>query len=192
MMNRSRTTSTTHAARWRPLNGTLVALALLLLALVAPAKADDYDSPAPDLGGCQKLQVPAGNEVAFHAYAVGVQIYRWNGAKWAFVAPEAVLFADAEHDSVVGIHFAGPTWESVSGSKTVGVVLERCTPDPTAIPWLLLGGVSIGRPGIFDQVSYVQRLNTVGGNAPTDPGTSSGEEARVPYTGEYVFYRAAA
>jgi hypothetical protein len=167
-----------------------LSLALWLLTLVGltvPALAD----PTPDLGDCQKLQVPAGNTVTFHAYAVGVQIYRWNGAKWAFVAPEALLFADAGHDSVVGIHFAGPTWESVSGSKAVGVVLDRCTPDPTAIPWLLLGGVSIGRPGIFDLVTYVQRVNTVGGNAPTDPGASSGEESRVPYTAEYVFYRAA-
>ena len=167
-----------------------LSLALTLFTLVGftvPAIA----APTPELGNCQKLQVPAGNTVTFHAYAVGVQIYRWNGAKWAFVAPEAVLFADAGHDSVVGIHFAGPTWESVSGSKAVGVVLERCTPDPTAIPWLLLGGVSIGRPGIFDQVTYVQRLNTVGGNAPANPGATSGEEARVPYTAEYVFYRAA-
>ena len=168
-----------------------LSLALTLLTLVGltvPALAD----PAPELGACQKLQVPAGNTVALHTYAVGVQIYRWNGAKWAFVAPEAVLFADAGHESVVGIHFAGPTWETVNGSTAVGVVLERCTPDPTAIPWLLLGGVSVGRAGALDQVTYVQRLNTVGGNAPTNPGASSGEEARVPYTADYVFYRAAA
>src|SRR5438094_716450 len=124
-MNRSGTTRTTQAFRLHPLNATLAALALLLLAVVAPARADDYANQAPDLGGCQKLQAPAGNEVAYHAYAVGVQIYRWNGTKWTFVSPEAVLFADAGHASVVGIHFAGPTWESVSGSKTVGVVLER-------------------------------------------------------------------
>src|SRR5215212_4836736 len=130
MTHCSRTTSRTHAFRWHPLNAALAALALILLAPVAPAGADEYENQPPDLGGCQTLQPPAGNEVASHVYAVGVQIYRWNGAKWAFVSPEAVLFANAEHDSVVGIHFAGPTWESVSGSKTVGVALERCTPDP--------------------------------------------------------------
>ena len=167
-----------------------LSLALTLLTLVG-LTVPTLAATAPDLGDCQKLQVPAGNTVTFNAYAVGVQIYRWNGAKWTFVAPEALLFADAGHVNVVGIHFAGPTWESVSGSKTVGVVLERCTPDPAAIPWLLLGGVSIGRPGVFDLVTYVQRVNTVGGNAPTDPGASAGEEARVPYTAEYVFYRAA-
>src|SRR5262245_58684280 len=121
------------AARRRILCGTLAASALLLLALVAPAVAD-----SPDLGDCQKLKVPAGNEVAFHAYAVGVQIYRWDGSKWAFSRPEAVLFADAGYNDLIGIHYAGPTWESISGSTVVGSVQQRCTPDPDAIPWLLL------------------------------------------------------
>lgn len=80
--------------------------------------------------------------------------------------------------------------ESVSGSRVVGTVLERCTPDPDAIPWLLLGTVFSEGPGIFHRVSFIQRVNTVGGNAPTDPGAFSGEVVRVPYTTEYVFYRA--
>jgi hypothetical protein len=167
------------------------ALALLLLALGAPVGAGpDDDNRAPDLGACQNLQVPAGNKVAFHAYAEGVQIYRWNGTTWAFVAPEALLFAGAEDDDPVGIHYAGPTWESASGSFVVGKVLERCTPDPDAIPWLLLKAVDSEGPGIFDRVTFIQRVNTVGGLAPAHPGDSPGEVARVPYTAEYYFYRA--
>ena len=167
------------------------ALALLLLALVAGAGAAlGADDRAPDLGDCQDLQVPPGNKVAFHAFGVGVQIYRWDGTSWIFVAPEAVLFADAEDDGAVGIHYAGPTWESVSGSTVVGMVLKRCTPDSDAIPWLLLGAVSHEGPGIFEQVTYLQRVNTVGGKAPTDPGDFPGEVVRVPYTAEYFFYRA--
>jgi hypothetical protein len=191
MMNRSRTTSTTHAFRWHPLNGTLAALALLLLALVAPVGAGTgIDNQAPDLGSCPKLQVPAGNEVAFHVYAEGLQIYRWDGTTWTFVAPVALLFADAAGTDAVGLHFAGPSWESVDGSKAVGMVMERCTPDPDSIPWLLLGAASNQGPGTFAQVTYIQRVNTVGGNAPTNPGASSGEVARVPYTAQYYFYRA--
>ena len=168
-----------------------LALLLLLLALVAPVGADPgNDNRAPALGDCQKLQVPAGNKVAFHAYALGVQIYRWNGTSWVFVAPEAELFAGAEDDDPVAIHYAGPTWESASGSFVVGKVLQRCTPDPAAIPWLLLQAVDSEGPGIFDGVTFIQRLNTVGGKAPTNAGDFSGEEARVPYTAEYVFYRA--
>ncbi len=169
----------------------LAALALLLLAPVAPAGADPgNDNRAPDLGDCQNLQVPEGNKVTFHAYAEGVQIYRWNGTSWAFVAPEALLFAGDEDDGPVGIHYAGPTWESASGSYVVGTVLERCTPDPDAIPWLLLGAVETEGPGIFDGVTFIQRVNTAGGKAPAQPGSVPGQEARVPYTADYYFYRA--
>ncbi len=128
---------------------------MLLLVVIAPAgAARAADNRAPDLGDCQHLQVPAGNEVAFHAFGVGVQIYRWSGTSWVFVAPEAVLFADAEDDGVVGIHFGGPTWQSVSGSRVVGTVIDHCTPDPSAIPWLLLGAAFTEGPGLFDQVTY--------------------------------------
>jgi hypothetical protein len=174
----------------RTLNVTMAALAMLLLALVAPAAAQPgNDNRAPDLGDCQKLQAPAGSRVAFQVYGVGVQIYRWNGTSWVFVAPEAVLFADDGDDGVVGIHYAGPTWESVSGSKVVGTVIDKCFPDPDAIPWLLLGAASTEGPGIFQNVTCLQRLNTVGGVAPTVPGDFPGQVARVPYSADYVFYR---
>src|SRR5882762_3589403 len=88
------------------------AIALSLLAFAVCARADAV--PA-------SLVVPAGNEVHFHAHAVGVQIYTWNGAAWVFKAPEAVLYDSA--GNVVGIHYAGPSWESRDGSKVVGVRL---------------------------------------------------------------------
>ena len=187
-MNTTRTTR--HAFRLRPLTVWLAGLAMLLLALDARAGADSgNDNRAPDLDDCPKLQVPAGNKVAFHVYAEGVQIYRWDGTAWTFVAPEADLFADEDGDGEVGSHYAGPTWESDSGSLVVGAVLERCTPDPDSIPWLLLEAVYTEGPGIFERVTYIQRVNTVGGKAPTDPGNAVGDEARVPYSAEYFFYR---
>jgi hypothetical protein len=143
--------------------------------------------PAPV---CDSLHVASGHQVAFHAYALGVQIYRWNGTSWDFVAPEATLYANASFRGKVGIHYAGPTWESNSGSKVVARRLSGCTADPTAIDWLLLEKVSTGGPGIFSQVTHIQRVNTTGGKAPTAPGAFVGAEARVPYTAEYYFYRA--
>ena len=107
--------------------------ALALLALVAPAGAYmGDDNRGPDLGECQDLQVEAGHKVAFRAYAEGYQVYRWNGTGWAFVAPEAVLFDD--DGEVVGIHYAGPTWESLSGSTVVGTVLDAVHPGPGRHP----------------------------------------------------------
>jgi hypothetical protein len=171
---------------------SLAALALLLLAVSARAGTAVADEDwTPDLGDCQELQVPAGNAVSFHVFGVGVQIYSWDGTSWNFVAPHAVLFANAREHCVVGIHFGGPTWESNSGSKVVGSVIEHCSPDPDAIPWLLLGAASAEGHGIFQDVTYIQRLNTVGGKAPDDPGDCPGQMALVPYTADYFFYRAA-
>jgi len=173
-------------------NGLVVLFAVFgfALASVSAARAGD-DNRAPELpAACSPLQAPAGNKVAFHAYARGVQIYRWDGVTWVFVAPMATLFADANYNSQVGIHYAGPTWESNSGSKVMAGSPLRCTPDSSAIPWLRLQAVSTNGPGIFSSVTFVHRVNTTGGLAPSTPGASIGESAEVPYTAEYYFYRA--
>jgi len=171
---------------------SLLNVVLCLMALApGPAASLAQDNREPDLStNCASLDAGETNKVAMVAFAVGVQIYRWNGSAWVFVAPEAVLYANEDYDGVVAIHYAGPTWESNSGSKVVGVRAAGCTPDPSAIPWLRLNAVTAEGPGIFHRVTSIQRVNTVGGIAPATPGTAVGQEARVPYKAEYVFYRA--
>jgi hypothetical protein len=68
--------------------------------------------------------------------------------------------------------------------------LAGCSTDSTTIDWLLLQAVSTDGPGIFNGVTYIQRVNTSGGKAPTAPGEFIGAEAKIPYTAEYYFYRA--
>jgi hypothetical protein len=165
------------------------ALALLLL-IASVGAAPGGDNREPDLSDYPKLQVGEGHKVAYRAYAEGVQIYRWDGTSWVFQKPEAILYDYGGEAEVVGIHYAGPTWESNSGSYVVGRVLERATPDPDAIPWLKLEATDSDGPGIFDGVTYIQRVNTVGGKAPAYGGVNVGDEARVYYTAEYYFYRA--
>lgn len=165
-------------------------LALLGLGLIVPAGAEPgNDNRAPDVGDYTELRAPAGHKVAFQAYAEGVQIWRWNGTSWVFSRPEAVLYSGGEEGGIVGIHYAGPTWESVSGSYVKGAFLAGATVDSSAIPWLLLRAVESDGPGIFDGVTHIQRVNTVGGLAPADPGDFPAEEARVLYTADYYFYR---
>ena len=169
----------------RPGAKRLAALALLLVAFVAPTVAG-RDNQTPDIPDA--IAVEEGHKVAFRSYAEGVQIYRWNGATWDFVGPEAVLYdRDGE---VVGIHYAGPYWESESGSRVKAAVVDRHTPDPDAIPWLLLKAVGTKGPGIFHRVTFIQRLHTTGGLMPSYAGDFAGETVGVPYTAEYVFYRA--
>ena len=170
----------------------IFAIALTVLVSNSAARPTS-DIRQPDLPeSCSSIRVEAGNEVAFHVYAIGVQIYRWNGSAWTFVAPSANLYADAGFNGKVGFHYGGPTWESNSGSKVLAarVLNTGCTPDSSAIPWLLLKKVSTDGPGIFSNVTFIQRVATTGGLMPTEPGSTVNEEKRVPYTAEYYFYRA--
>lgn len=64
-----------------------------------------------------------------------------------------------------------------------------CTPDPTAIAWLLLEKTETSGSGVFSKITYIQRTNTTGGLAPVEPGALN-ELREVPYTAEYYFYRA--
>jgi hypothetical protein len=155
--------------------------------------AAEADGRLPELGICDNLAAPEGSHVSFKVFGKGVQIYSWNGTAWVFVGPEAKLYADAGGHGLVGTHFGGPTgpnWLTNSGSRVVGTVAEngRCTPNPDAIPWLKLDAVASGQ-GVFENTTLIQRLNTVGGKAPSAPGSVIGQEARVPYTSDYIFYR---
>lgn len=151
---------------------------------------EERSGKTPELpAGCERLQVEDGTKLAFRAYAIGVQVYRWNGASWGFVGPIANLHADEGLNGQIGIHYGGPTWEGNGGSKVVGRRIDGCSPEAMAIPWLLLEAVTSDGPGIFHRISYIQRLYTAGGLAPSAPGANVGDEARVPYTAEYYFYR---
>src|SRR5688572_391229 len=99
------------------INLTFSAFALAFLTSTWPTRAENDDLQrrrAPKLPSpmCDSVNVPAGNRVSAHIYALGVQIYRWSGTNWVFVAPEAALFADPCYHRRVGIHYAGPTWEA--------------------------------------------------------------------------------
>src|SRR5213592_5163833 len=117
---------------------TVGALALLLGGGLA-ALAAGNDNRAPEVP--DDIAVPAGNKVHFHGFGVGVQIYTWNGTSWGAAVPEAILF---NAEGVVAIHFAGPTWQSNSGSTVMGALPPKkaVTVDPNAIPWLLLSAKS--------------------------------------------------
>jgi hypothetical protein len=172
----------------------LVPVLFLIAALAAAGSVDAQ--PAPP-----NLAVPGGHFTAFQLMAEGVQIYACQARpddpsafEWAFRAPEATLMNMS--GEIVGTHYVGPTWEGLDGSKVVGAARANAdSPDPAAIPWLLLEVQSSAGTGVFTTVSYIQRLDTVGGRAPADGcgPAALGQEARVPYTAIYTFsYSAAA
>jgi hypothetical protein len=173
------------------IGAALLCVGLWVAPTTVPAAGADELRPTPELPPqCSTLQVDPGNKLAFHAYALGVQIYKWNGASWELVGPDATLYAAPNFKGKVGTHYAGPTWESNSGSNVVAKRVVSCPVDSNAIDWLKLQAVSTDGPGIFEGVTFIQRVNTVGGKAPTTPGSANGTEVKVPYTAEYFFYRA--
>jgi hypothetical protein len=166
-------------------SGGIIPMAFFLSAGLTALAADQRAPQVP-----ADIAVPPGNKVHFHGFGMGVQIYTWDGSSWGRPVPEATLF-DGQ-SGIVAIHFAGPTWESNSGSTVVGAVdAPPVTVDPNAIPWLRLRAAHTEGPGIFANITYIQRVNTTGGKAPSTNGTVVGQVARVPYTADYFFYREA-
>lgn len=142
------------------------------------------------------LKVPANQTLSIEVRGIGVQIYECRENKthpatleWAFKAPESELFDSS--DKRIGKHYAGPTWESADGSKVIGELRAlHKSPEKNSIPWLLLRAKAHSGSGVFSGIESIQRLNTSGGNAPTEGcGMEQlGKEIRVPYRANYYFY----
>src|SRR6266851_8459964 len=163
-----------------------VPLVGLLAGGAASSAVKTDDIPAP-------LRVPTNSVLTLRAHAAGVQIYQCRPDKgdaarveWRLKEPEADLFDHSGNK--IGKHYAGPTWEATNGSKVTGEVVARAnSPDPNAVAWLLLSAKSTSGNGVFGRVRFIQRLRTVGGNAPSDGcnQASAGAEVRVAYSAEY-------
>jgi hypothetical protein len=170
---------------------------LLVPAVAAILAVRVYAGPAPIP---DNLAVPRQNVVLFSMAATGSQVYVCQPRtgepsvfEWTFKAPEAALLNEAGEK--IGRHYAGPTWEADDGSRVVGEVVERAAaPTSDAIPWLLLRAKTAEGAGVFGTVSYVQRLETVGGVAPAEgcDQTMAGAELAVPYQATYTFAYGAA
>jgi hypothetical protein len=148
--------------------------------------------PAPDVPA--GIAVDEGHKPFLVGHAVGVQIYRCNGASWGLYAPRANLYGD--NGQLIATHSGGPSWLAKDGSKVVGRrIKDPITVEPTAIPWLLIEATSATAGPDGDRLAgttFIQRIATVGGLAP-DPSTcnaeSAGHEHESPYTADYVFWK---
>lgn len=181
--------------------------------IALPQAAHAQQLTPPSVPG--KLQPPEGNEVFLIGHAFGTQDYvcaaSGSGVAFVLTTPEAVLF-DNPARRVIN-HFFSPnpveggtiraTWQSTRNSsvfwgKAVATATAATDPDfvaPDAIAWVTLGQAGVlNGSGTGDNLAvatFVQRVNTVGGLAPSI-GCSSpadiGKTAFVPYEADYVFF----
>jgi Protein of unknown function (DUF3455) len=141
----------------------------------------------------EALRAPANEQLVMQVHAKGDQIYscKVDGPQpaWTLKAPEAQLFD--KDGKTFGKHFAGPSWEASDGSRVVGKAAANVpSPDADSIPWLLVKVVSHAGEGVLAQVTSIQRINTKGGKAPATgcDAAHAGQEVRVPYSADYLFY----
>jgi uncharacterized protein DUF3455 len=141
------------------------------------------------------IQAPVGEELVLMLRATGFQIYVCRPGSegrpgWTLKAPEAELFD--EQGKPIGKHFGGPTWQLDDGSQvTAKMVAKTDAPDPKAIPWLLVTVTGHSGSGKLSGVTSIQRVNTVGGRAPTASECTSQSrevEFKSSYSADYYFY----
>jgi hypothetical protein len=162
-------------------------------ALSAPAATADATSIGPSVAVSQtsidpKIQVPAGNTlVAALRVDRGVQTYQCTDSAWTFLEPGATL--ENRHGTAVVLHSRGPVWVStVDGSAVnAAAVPGASVPRTNAVPELLLKATVNRGDGALGHVSFIQRLHTHGGVAPTGACTD-GTQVGVPYSAVYAFY----
>lgn len=170
---------------------TMKAQGLIWLCAVGMVAAEIPPPQVPE-----SLKPPDTQIVLFKALGKGKQIYACKAKadnasqfEWALARPDADLW-DGQ-GAKIGRHFAGPTWEATDGSKVIGQVQQRAnSPQPDAVPWLLLKAKINEGTGKFSRVSYIQRVNTVGGTAPAAGcgNEHAGAEASSDYQADYYFY----
>ena len=142
------------------------------------------------------LRPPADQQLAMEILASGVQVYECAAGasagayEWKFKGPEATL--SDKGGRPLGTHYGGPTWKAPDGSTVVAEVKGRsASKDPNNIPLLLLSRKGGDGDGLFAKVRSIQRLETVGGQAPSancSKAQDLARVARVPYTATYYFY----
>jgi hypothetical protein len=166
-----------------------IVAATAVLSLVAQVALAGPPSPT---GVADQITPGDGNKVFLIGHGVGVQIYTCNGSVWSAAVPRANLYGD--NGKLIITHFAGPSWQAKDGSKAVGTVVNKVTPDLSAIPWVLLSAKTT--PGAdgdrLVDTTFIQRLDTVGGLQPPAAdcnAATAGTVVESPYTAEYVFWK---
>ena len=174
---------------------TTSAVALAAAALLAACASAPMVMKIDNAALPEAVRVPADQKMLMATMGVGELTYECREKKdmagqheWAFVGPMATLFSTER--KTVGKYYAGPTWEAADGSKVTGKQVAVAPSGPGNIPLQLVKAEPAMGNGAMTGVSYIQRLNTKGGVAPSMACdmASKGQRQKVAYQADYVFY----
>ncbi len=172
-----------------------IALGLIAAAALSACATQPQFSQAslPDA-----VKVPLGHAVALETVGVGEITYECRAKKdmagqfeWVFVGPDAAL--NDRSGKRIGKYYGPPaTWESMDGSKLTGAQLAVSPASAGSIPLQLVKANPAVGAGAMQGVTYIQRVATQGGVAPSAAcGASSlGQKQIVKYQADYIFWRA--
>ena len=159
-----------------------------------------------------EIEVPTGYRPFLVGHAVGTQGYVCvavgKALRWTPFGPHATLF---NHDGrQQSTHFLDPTpysllpnpaWQHSRDSSVVWGQPIGSSSDPNfvaadAIPWLLLQAAVVGEGptggNTLMVTRYIQRVNTIGGIAPSTGCAAPADIAKralVPYEADYFFFK---
>jgi len=139
------------------------------------------------------VKPPAGTKEAMTLKGTGMLTYECKAKdaafEWTFAGPDAALTDKSGKN--VGKYYAGPTWESMDGSKITGKQVAVAPAAAGNIPFQLVETTPAMGKGSMEGVTHIQRVNTVGGVAPKDPCGKEqvGTKKTVAYSADYVFYK---
>jgi hypothetical protein len=143
------------------------------------------------------IKVPADHQVMMRTHAVGELTYECRPKantfidqfEWVFINTSATLYDI--NKIVVGKSYAGPTWEFNDGSKVTGKQIATAPSRLGAIPLQIVQASNASETGYLSIVTYIQRLNTIGGGPPPESCAAAGVNTQrgVPYEADYVFYK---
>lgn len=144
----------------------------------------------------EAVRVPDGNKVALETVGVGQITYECQAKTdmpgqmaWEFKGPKAEL--NDRSGKRVGSYYGPPaTWEAMDGSKITGTQVAIAPADAGNIPHQLVKANPAAGEGAMMGVSYVQRVATQGGVAPSKPcaDANKGERQIVDYQADYLFW----
>jgi hypothetical protein len=171
--------------------GTVVLMAACSSAKPLPRTYDQSRLPV-------NIQVPAGHEVVLETRTAGLLNYECRAnvptagtLGWALVSPQAELL-DRAGKTVANYSGPPPTWVHIDGSSVVGSQLEIAPViGGTNLPLQLSKGTSGPTLGVLSNVSYIQRINTKGGEDFSRACIQAdiGKKMTLPYQADYIFWK---